>query len=441
MRKTLALVSAAVTSMVAIAFLIPLSIVVRDVARDRAFTSAQLTGASIEPVLAVSTDRTTLERAIASTQAGQAGQLAVYLTASGSLVGGPQHASEADLRTAMTRSLVTTVPGGYVVLQPVALGGAQGAITEVYVPAAQVSKGVVTSWAVMTALAVTLIAMSVLVADRLATRITRPARALAEAAGALGDGDLTARSTLAGPPELVAAGHAFNVMAERLHRLITAERIMAADLPHRLRTPLTALRMNAASLGPGGAAEETRLAVDRLEREIDLIIRAARRPSPEESSGCDAAEVLRDRMVFWSALAEDQGRGCQLIGADRQVRVPVPRSDLAAAADALLGNVFRHTAEGTGFAVTLHSGDGMVLVFFADAGPGIVDPAAALLRGSSGAGSTGLGLDIARRVAESTGGGLKIDRSALGGAQVQMWLRTSARPARGRSRRRGLITR
>lgn len=440
MRKTLALVSAAVTSMVAIAFLIPLAIVVRDVARDRAFTSAQLTGASIEPVLAVSTDRTTLTRAIASTQAGQAGRLAVYLTASGSLIGGPQHATAADLREAMTRSFITPVAGGYVVLQPVVL--TEGlAITEVYVPAAEVSSGVVTSWAVMTALAVTLIVMSVVVADRLATRITRPARALAKAAGALGDGDLTARSTPAGPPELVAAGHAFNVMAERLNRLITAERTMAADLPHRLRTPLTALRMNAASLGHGRAAEETRLAVDRLEREIDLIIRAARRPAPEESSGCDAAEVLRDRMAFWSALAEDQGRPCQLIGADGPVRVPVPRSDLAAAADALLGNIFRHTAEGTGFAVTLHPGDGMVLVFFADAGPGIADPGTALLRGSSGAGSTGLGLDIARRVAESTGGGLKIDRSALGGAQVQLWLRTSARIARGRPRRRGLIGR
>ena len=46
MRRTLALVSAAVTSMVAIAFLIPLAVIVRDVARDRAFTSAQLSAAA-----------------------------------------------------------------------------------------------------------------------------------------------------------------------------------------------------------------------------------------------------------------------------------------------------------------------------------------------------------------------------------------------------------
>ena len=128
-------------------------------------------------------------------------------------------------------------------------------------PAAAVSRGVAASWTVMTAVAVALIAVSVLVSDRLAARITRPARALAAAAAALGEGDLTARSTPAGPPELVATGHAFNLMADRLARLINAERVMAADLPHRLRTPLTALRMNAASLGPGRAADETRLAV------------------------------------------------------------------------------------------------------------------------------------------------------------------------------------
>ena len=453
MRRTLALVSAAVTSMVAIAFLIPLAVIVRDVARDRAFTSAQLSAAAIEPVLAVTTSPATLARAIASTQAGEAGQLAVFLGGpqrgdrlrGGTLVGGPQHATGADLRWAATvgESFIAPVPGGYVELQPVALDASRLAVTEVYVPAAAVSQGVLASWAVMTAVAVALIGVSVLVADRLATRITGPAQALAAAAGALGNGDLTARSTLAGPPELVAAGNAFNAMAERLTRLIAAERVMAADLPHRLRTPLTALRMNAAGLGPGRAADETRLAVSRLEQEVDLIIRAARRPAPDELAGCDAAEVLAERMAFWSALAEDQGRACHLTGAGRPARVPVPRSDLAAAADALIGNVFQHTAEGTGFAVTLHSGDGVVLVFFADAGPGIRDPDSALQRGSSGAGSTGLGLDIARRVAESTGGGLKIDRSALGGAQVQMWLRTGPPLLRrgGRGGRRRLISR
>jgi signal transduction histidine kinase len=452
-RTVLALVSAAVTSMVAIAFLVPLAVIVRDVARDRAFTAAQLAGAAIDPVLAVTTDRATLQRAIASTSAGAAGQLGVYLTvapsssavasarragAGGSFVGGQPRASAAELRTAAAdaRSFIAPVPGGYTVLQPVALAGGSLAITEVFVPAADISRGVTAAWAVMTAVALALVGVSVGVADRLATRVTRPARELAAAAATLGDGDLSARSPAAGPAELAAAGHAFNAMAERLSRLIAAERVMAADLPHRLRTPLTALRMNAAGLGPGQAAVDTRRAIDRLEQEIDLVIRAARRPALDEPSGCDAAEVLTERLAFWSALAEDQGRPCQLTGAAQAAPVPVPRSDLAAAADSLIGNIFKHTAEGTGFAVTLHQGEGAVLILVADAGPGITDPASALRRGSSGAGSTGLGLDIARRVAESTGGGLKIGTSFLGGTQVQLRLRTWNPPPAGRRTRR-----
>src|SRR5690606_34259081 len=72
---------------------------------------------------------------------------------------------------------------------------------------------------------------------------------------------------------------------------------------------------------------------------------------------CDAAQVLRDRIAFWSALAEDEGRNCELIGADRPAPVPLPAAELEAAVDALLGNIFRHTPEGTDFAVTLHVGE------------------------------------------------------------------------------------
>ena len=102
-------------------------------------------------MLAVTTDRATVQRAIASTRAGAAGQLAVYLTGprpaggaplAGTLVGGPQHAGRADLRRAVSsaQSFTAAVLGGYVVLQPVALGAGRLAITEVYVPAADVSR-------------------------------------------------------------------------------------------------------------------------------------------------------------------------------------------------------------------------------------------------------------------------------------------------------------
>ena len=63
-----------------------------------------------------------------------------------------------------------------------------------------------------------------------------------------------------------------------------------------------------------------------------------------------------------------------------------------------------------------------VLLAICDAGPGIADPASAVRRGVSGAGSTGLGLDIAQRSAHSAGGRLEITRGPLGGARVALLL-------------------
>ncbi|MFC4511534.1 sensor histidine kinase [Streptomyces ehimensis] len=456
MRWALIRVSLAVTVMVVLAFAVPLGLVVRELARDRAFADAERRAAQIRPALAITTDRDQLERAVASSQAGGEGRLAVHVPGGTDGTGareayriGRGRAASRDVETARSgRSAVAPVPGGYVLLQPTALAAGEFAVVEVYVPHEAVGAGVTGSWLILAGVGLGLVVGSVAVADRLGTRLVRPAKRLAEAAGALGEGRLEVRVREDGPAELRAAAASFNAMADKIVRLLEGERELAADLSHRLRTPLTVLRLNAASLGDGPAAEQTRSAVAQLEREVDQLIRTARargerqaRPAP----GCDACEVIRDRMAFWSALAEDEGRTIRLAGAGATARVPVPRPELVAALDALLGNVFRHTPEGTAFAVDVHHGEDTVIVLVSDAGPGIADPDAALRRGhgAGGPGSTGLGLDIVRRVAESTGGDIRIGRSVLGGTEVRMWLalndghprRTARRRRRGRGAR------
>src|SRR4051794_28020364 len=101
MRRSLALVSAAVTSMVALAFLVPLALMVREIARDHALTDAERQAASLAPALAISTDRAAVERAVESTRAGEAGRVAVHLP--GRATVGTSHARLEDLRTATVR--------------------------------------------------------------------------------------------------------------------------------------------------------------------------------------------------------------------------------------------------------------------------------------------------------------------------------------------------
>ncbi|MEU4109846.1 HAMP domain-containing sensor histidine kinase [Streptomyces sp. NPDC027717] len=445
MRWALVKVCLAVTTMVVVAFAVPLGLVVKEMARDRAFAGAEREAAAVAPALSITTDRGELERVVAA--AGADSGMSVHLPADGdrsALDLGRGRAADRDIAAVrrMGRASTTEVTGGSALLQPVALGSGAIAVVEVWVPEAAMSNGVGTAWAVLAAVGLALIAGSVAVADRLGVRMVRPARRLVEGAHELGEGKLGARVPEDGPTELRLAAVAFNSMADQVVQLLANERELAADLSHRLRTPLTVLRLNAASLGAGAAADQTRAAVAQLEGEVDTIIRTAREAKPQTAAagpgaGCDVAEVVRGRMEFWSALAEDEGRKWRVAGAERPVRVPVARADLAAALDALLGNVFRHTAEGTAFAVDVHHAEDAVIVLVSDAGPGISDPRAAMARGrgSGAAGSTGLGLDIVRRLAESTGGDVRIGSSVLGGTEVRIWLQLDARKPAGRGHR------
>ncbi|MEU6985475.1 HAMP domain-containing sensor histidine kinase [Streptomyces sp. NPDC046324] len=457
MRWALVKVSLAVTAMVVVAFAVPLGLVVKEMARDRAFSNAERRAAGLAPVLAITTDRDKLDRAVATTEDGAAGRMAVHVPAAASagepgaeaLEIGTRRADEEDLRTTreLGRASIAEVEGGSVLLQPTALSSGQVAVVELFVPEGEVTNGVATAWLVLAGVGIALIVGSVAVADRLGVRMVQPAQRLARAAHDLGEGRLGARVPEEGPPELKSAAVAFNSMADQVVQLLANERELAADLSHRLRTPLTVLRLNAASLGSGPAAEQTRTAVEQLEREVDTIIRTAREAKPQTQgpapgAGCDASEVVRERMDFWSALAEDEGRKVRVAGIERPVRIPVARPELVAALDALLGNVFRHTPEGTAFSVDVHNGDDAVIVLVSDAGPGIADPAAALTRGNSGHrdGSTGLGLDIVRQMAESTGGDVRIGHSVLGGTEVRIWIGLDGRrfgDAAGRGNRRG----
>lgn len=364
MRWALVKVCLAVTVMVVVAFAVPLGMVVQEMASDRAFSNAERQAATIGPTLSITTDPVQLRKAVESTQMGAARRMAVHVPAVGGSprvevgTGWAGERAVLDTRRIGRAATARVAGGGSALLQPVALGSGDIAVVEILVPESEVSNGVTTAWVVLAGVGLALIVGSVAVADRLGARLVRPAERLADAAHRLGEGRLGARVPEEGPKELRQAAVAFNSMADQVVELLANERELAADLSHRLRTPLTVLRLNAASLGEGPAAEQTRAAVEQLEREVDTIIRTAREQRPAAAqgpgagpgsagAGCDASEVIRDRMGFWSALAEDEGREVRLAGVDRTVRIPVARPELAAALDAMLGNVFRHTPEGT----------------------------------------------------------------------------------------------
>jgi signal transduction histidine kinase len=349
---------------------------------------------------------------------------------------GPRAARTSLVRQALHGSSFTrAVPGGKEILVSVQ-GLAQGtAVIETFVPESELGHGVSQAWLLLGLIGVGLLALSIAVSAQLARSLLVPLAAVARASELLADGDLSARAPVDGQPEVRQVSNGLNRLAARIGELLAHERETLADLSHRLRTPLTALRLDAESLRDQAEMIQLTADVDELTRTVNEIIREARRPSANGGRvACDAAEIIRERTAFWQALAEDQDRYMMVeIDAD-WLPVRVPAEDLAACVDILLENVFAHTPEGAAFGVRLtgRAGGGAWLTV-ADDGPGFASDYTA--RGTSGGGSTGLGLDIARRIAEASGGSLTIGRSPRGGAAITLALGPTA-PPRDAERRR-----
>ena len=106
-------------------------------------------------------------------------------------------------------------------------------------------QGVATAWLIFAGLGAVLLFIAVVGADRLGRRVSAPVTELAAVAHRLRAGELDARAVPRGPVETVELGAALNRLADRIGELLTAEREAVADLSHRLRTPVTALRLDA----------------------------------------------------------------------------------------------------------------------------------------------------------------------------------------------------
>ena len=405
MRRRLALLVVATTSVVLLAFLLPAAVLVSRAAESTAVSTA--TGRSQAVVSAVAAGA---EPAEVDALAQQLADLGLTVTVS------------EEVTTARTRATVTRTGGGAALLRQPVLVGDRTLVVETVVPREQLRDGVTRAWSVLGLLGLVLIGLSLLVADRLARSITRPITQLAGTADRLAHGDLSARVEPAGPPEVRDVGSAINLLAGRISELLAGERESVADLSHRLRTPITALRLEVESLPAGPDRDRLTGAVDELTRQVDGLIREARRPVREGvEARADARAVVAERVAFWTPLAEEEGREVRLELVEGPCPVRTSPADLEAALDALLGNVVAHTPEGTSLTVSLRPEADGALIVVSDEGPGFADDEV-VRRGESRAGSTGLGLDIARRTAAASGGDLRIGRAAGGGARVSMRL-------------------
>ncbi|KJK55395.1 ATP-binding protein [Saccharothrix sp. ST-888] len=248
-----------------------------------------------------------------------------------------------------------------------------------------------------------------------AKRLARPLTDLAETAERLGSGDPRPRDRRYGVPELDRVAEVLDTSAERIARMLTAERRLAADASHQLRTPLTALSMRleeitALAEEPNTVREEATIALQQVERLTDVVQRLLtnqRDPHSPTAVAFDLDDVIKQQIEEWGPSLRETGRSLRIEGL-KSVSVVGTPGTVAQILATLIENSLMHGA-GT-ITVRVRPSGNSVVAEVQDEGPGVPPELGNRVfeRAVSGRNSTGIGLAVARDLAEADGGRLEL---------------------------------
>ncbi len=292
--------------------------------------------------------------------------------------------------------------------------GEQGERVTVQEPRAAVTREVGRTLLIIAAVALLAIVAAVLLAVRQANRLASPLTDLAETAERLGSGDSRPRHKRYGVPELDRVADVLDASADRIGRMLTAERRLAADASHQLRTPLTALSMRLEEITVTDdlttVKEEATIALAQVERLTDVVERLltnSRDPRTGSAVAFDLDEVIKQQLEEWRPAYRSAGRAIVSSGKRHLEAVGTPGA-VAQVLAALIENSLMHGG-GTVALRTRVTGN-QAVVEVTDEGPGVPPDLGARIfeRTISGRNSTGIGLAVARDLAEADGGRLEM---------------------------------
>jgi signal transduction histidine kinase len=264
----------------------------------------------------------------------------------------------------------------------------------------------------------------------MALSITRPLRDLATAADAMGRGVRGPPLAETGARELRRATRAFNTMQERLRRYLDSRTRVLAAMSHDLRTTLTRLRLRAETIENDELRTRFSADLDEMAQMVQgalSLFRDLNDDEPPDSVDVDALlATLRTEFAEMDADVTIEGH----------TQGPISAKPLALkrCLTNLLHNAIKY---GTCAHVVVSDGDEIV-IRIRDQGPGIPTEAldhvfepflrveASRNRDTRGA---GLGLSIARDIAQAHGGSIALRNLDAGGLEVTLTLPRAASAA------------
>jgi signal transduction histidine kinase len=279
------------------------------------------------------------------------------------------------------------------------------------------------------------LAVSLALVYPLSRSITRPVEKLTAAVEAYGRGDLSRRSGLGDlQDEVGRLARSFDEMADRIQAARKAEKELLANVSHELRTPLARIKVAMELIDAHDESVRRRLAtvgeeVDELDRLIADVLTASRldlASLPLRKVRIDLPALVakgRDRALALEPRLRIEGQ------VEPGLAVDADEALLSRAVDNLLDNA-RKYGNGSGISLEARRDGADAVIAVRDHGPGIpqselksvFDP---FFRGEGARGRAtgfGLGLSLARRVAEAHGGSARAENAEGGGARIELRL-------------------
>ncbi len=410
MRRRITEAIVGVSALILLVLGVPLALAVHQSILDSEVVELQASAARTLTEIDVPLDPT--ELAALSTEPDAPPPFSVYDTAGNLVFGDGPPVADAAVRRALAGNPASTTDTEIVVATPITDDRSErivGALrlTESLAGADHRSR---VAWLEMAATALAALALAWLIAKRLARRLSQPVTDLADAATRLGDGGTINRPTTpSGVSEIDTLANALAESSERINEALARERRFSADVSHQLRTPLTGMRLRLETARTAHDPHAIDLALDdlqRLEQTVDHLLAFARDAIPATSTvRLDTAAT--EAVERWQPRVATLGRTITTAAAE-PVTARGSSASIEQILDVLIDNAVHH---GNGaIAVTLRRIAGGGAIDVSDDGTlgTVADREQIFQRGHGD--RHGIGLALARSIAEAEGGRLILTR-------------------------------
>ncbi len=251
------------------------------------------------------------------------------------------------------------------------------------------------------------------------------------------------------PDEVRPLVQELNLLFDRVHTVLQAQKAFVANAAHELRTPLTALKLQAQALhrAPDGATRDVAIGrlnqgIERAVRMMNQLLALARQEGEQQASPKMLQPVdLRQLAQAVAAEAESQAQA-RAIDLRLGIGDDSPTASVNGDAEALrillrnlVENAIKYTPEGGSVLIDTHAAGGATQLLVEDSGPGIpeVDRERVFERfyrseeATASTGGSGLGLAIVKTIAVQHGASVRLDASpSLGGLRVTVAFSSAA---------------